>query len=91
MKTSVADFLELVRNDAAVQEQMAVASKEKEPLDAMLRVAAAAGFGFTIDDLRSALTREQGDAALENVVGGLSSPLEWFAEGYTNRIKRSSQ
>jgi predicted ribosomally synthesized peptide with nif11-like leader len=79
---SAADFFALVRSDAAVQERVAAALKEKNPLDAVLAVASAAGFTLDAGDLQSLLAPSLSDDALNQVAGGgaFRAPAEWFAE-----------
>jgi predicted ribosomally synthesized peptide with nif11-like leader len=82
MKTNIADFLALIRNDAAVQERVAAAAKGPNAAEAILEVAAAAGFTLTADDVRKAIGGELGDGALDRVAGGFRAPAEWFAEAF---------
>ena len=80
MSTNLENFLALVRNDAAVQERVVAASKAEKPIDAIQAVAAQAGFELTADDVKSIFNPELGTAELDQVAGGLSSPVEMFAE-----------
>jgi|SoiMethySBSTD1v2_1073268.scaffolds.fasta_scaffold601353_3 predicted ribosomally synthesized peptide with nif11-like leader len=85
MSTNLENFLALVRNDAAVQELVVAASKAEQPVDAILAVAAQAGFQLTADDVKSVFNPELGHAELDRVAGGLASPQEMFAEYRSNK------
>ena len=85
MSTSLEQFVALVRNDAAVQERVVAASKAEQPVDAILAVAAEAGFQLTADDVKAIFNPELGNAELDSVAGGLSSPNEMFAEYRSNK------
>ena len=96
---AVSEFWALARKDAAVQERVAEAAKQTEPLQAILSVARAAGFQLTAEDLHASLAGELGDKELEQVAAGANqvgysaptasfrAPGEWFAEAYTNLKK----
>jgi predicted ribosomally synthesized peptide with nif11-like leader len=75
-------FIELARRDAAVQEQVAAALNHTDPVHALTEVARSAGFSFTAAELTASLGGPISDGALDAVVGGLSSPVEWFAETF---------
>ena len=75
-------FVELARRDAALQERVAEALNHADPVDALIAVAASAGFRFTEADLTASLGGPLSDQALEAVAGGMSAPKEWFAETY---------
>jgi len=85
MSTNLENFLALVRNDAAVQELVVAASKAEQSVDAILAVAAQAGFQLTADDVKSVFNPELGHAELDRVAGGLASPQEMFAEYRSNK------
>ena len=87
MSTSLENFLALVRNDAAVQERIVAASKAEQPVDAILAVAAQAGFQLTEDDVKSVFNPELGNADLDKVAGGMTSPVEMFAEYRSNKSR----
>ena len=72
-------FVELARRDAAVQEQVAEALNQSDPVHALIAVARSAGFRFTEAELTASLGGELSDRALEAVAGGFS-PQEMFAE-----------
>lgn len=85
MTTNLENFLALVRNDAAVQERVVAGSKSEQPVDAILAIAAQAGFQLTEDEVKSVFNPELGNAELDRVAGGLSSPTEMFAEYRSNK------
>jgi len=96
--TSVSEFWALANRDAAVQEKVAEAAKQPEPLQALLSVALEAGFQLKAEDLDGSLTGELSDKQLAQVAGGVSqlgagnavptagfrAPGEWFAEQFTS-------
>jgi predicted ribosomally synthesized peptide with nif11-like leader len=88
--SKVADFLERVRNDAAIQELVAAASKQPEPFKAIGGVAAAAGFDVAADDFQAALSAELSDKALDGIAAGFRAPGEWFAEAYRSQLPLDS-
>lgn len=59
-------FLEAVKSDAGLQEQLKAAAD----VDAALAIAKAAGFVLSADDLKQAPQAELADAELESVAGG---------------------
>ena len=73
-------FVELARRDAGVQERVADALKQVDPVPALLAVAASAGFRLTEAELTGSLGGRLSDRSLDAVAGGLSSPVEMFAE-----------
>jgi predicted ribosomally synthesized peptide with nif11-like leader len=92
---TVSAFWASVQNDAAVQERVVQASRQSNPLQAILNIARSAGFHFTSDQLRESLTplpgenefgRVAGSAAMARVAG-LRAPGEWFAEVYSALVK----
>lgn len=93
---AIAEFLELVRRDAAVQERVAEAAKQKEPLQAVVRVALDAGFEIRAEELEAVLERELSQQELAAASGGVGSPVvgalilpkEWFAEQYASLLLR---
>ena len=93
---TITEFLELVRRDAAVQERVAEAAKQKEPLHAIVKVAFDTGFGITAEELQAVLQGELSHQELAAASGGLgaplvsgiSSPKEWFAEQYASLLLR---
>ena len=87
-RKTVETFVELARRDAAVQEQVAEALKDTDPVHALIAVAASAGFRFTEAELTESLGGPLSDQALEAVAGGLSAPQEWFAETYRSARPR---
>ena len=97
MKSStITEFLELVRRDAAVQERVAEAAKQMKPIHAIVKVALDAGFTITPEELHAVLERELSQQELAAASGGLGTPLvsavrspsEWFAEQYTSLLLR---
>jgi predicted ribosomally synthesized peptide with nif11-like leader len=87
MTASLENFLALVRNDAAMQEQVVAASRAEQPIEAILAVAAQAGFQLTEDDVKSLFNPELGNAELDRVAGGLA-PVEMFADAYRSNKSR---
>ena len=79
---TVEAFVQLARRDAAVQERVAEALKQVDPVRALIAVAESAGFHLTEAELTASLGGPLSDQALEAVAGGSSSPKEWFAETY---------
>ena len=93
---AVTAFWETVKRDAAVQEKALLAAKQAQPLRALARVAAEAGFELTPSALQASLGRELTDEELEASVGGVAGAQalgsliearvrrfaggEWFAE-----------
>jgi hypothetical protein len=67
---TVAGFWALVKRDAAVQEHVAFAAKQADPLDALVKVAADAGFLLGASELRRSLHGELNEGELERVSGG---------------------
>lgn len=94
--TEISEFIELVRRDAAVQERVAEAAKQKEPVNAIVKVALDAGFEITAEELKAALEGELSHRELAAAAGGLESPVvgvfrapgEWFAELYSSVLLR---
>jgi predicted ribosomally synthesized peptide with nif11-like leader len=92
---SIADFLELVRRDAAVQERVAEAARQKDPLQAVVKIASDAGFEIRPQELEAVLERELSEQELAAASGGVGSPAaagfspsEWFAEQYASVLLR---
>lgn len=74
---SARQFYELVMQDVSMQEQLKFASDEKNLLDLAVQLGKKNGYTFTADDLKSAISQEEGlqdvelsDALLEAVAGG---------------------
>lgn len=82
-------FLELANRDAALQERVVAASKQPGPVDALVSVAASAGFDLTAAQLEAVFAGELSDQQLDAVSGGYAfrAPGEWFAECYAVHLK----
>ena len=72
---TAAAFWALVKRDAPVMEQVALAAKQAAPLDALVEVAAGAGFVLSRLELRRSLEGELAEAQLDNVSGGTQTEL----------------
>ncbi len=74
---SLSAFIDRVKLDPAIQEELKLASD----IEAIVKIAATAGFELTADDLMSLPTggnNELDDAQLENIAGGM---FAWTPNG----------
>lgn len=78
--TPLADFVDLARRDAAIQERVVSALKQANPVSALLALTREAGFHVSEADLAATLNQALDDRALDAVAGGYFDSKEWFAE-----------
>jgi predicted ribosomally synthesized peptide with nif11-like leader len=71
VKSTLSAFLTRARDDAAVQERCKLATKQDDPIAALVEVASGLGFDFTREDLEAALRGELAETQLDSVSGGV--------------------